>query len=135
MEEHIEQLPWLTISMVSHYNSTYSEEDALPTVIGTRHQTAVSGVTDSFPVNSSWLRNYASSMAATPSCAIMTASTEADDSQGTSKRGSRPKGTTNASKQSLNDLIREAFDECAKEVVTLKTFALDKTIKHGTANK
>jgi hypothetical protein len=117
MDEHIKQFQWLTINMASHYNSTYSEEDALHVVIYTHHQTGVSGITDSSPVNSAWLRSSVAPMAATPSGAILTASetpTGADDSQCTSKRGGRPKGTINASKEAHNDLVREPLEKSAR---------------------
>jgi hypothetical protein len=52
MNEHIKQYPWLTRSMMNHYTSTYLEEDNLPMVIDTHHQTVVAGITDSSPVNS-----------------------------------------------------------------------------------
>jgi hypothetical protein len=69
---------------------------------------------------------------------ILTASktpTEADDPQGTTNRGGRPNGTTNATKEAHVDLAREALDECTVEVVTMHAFALDKTLKHATGKK
>jgi hypothetical protein len=95
MDDHIKQFPWLTIYMISHNNISYSEEYALTMLIDTHQQNVESDITNSSPVNSAWLRNDVAPMAATPSGTILTASetpTEADDSQGTSKRGGRPKG-------------------------------------------
>jgi hypothetical protein len=123
------------MNMVNHCIKTYQNVDALPTVIDTHHQTVVSGIADLSPVNSVQLRTPVTLMVAPPIGTILTAATECDDSQGTSNRGGHPKGTTNASKQALGDLVREALGECTIEVATLKALALDKTHKDDTGNR
>jgi hypothetical protein len=46
----------------------------------------------------------------TPCGTIPTAATEGDDSQGPAKRAGRPKGTTQASKKDIDDVISEFIE-------------------------
>jgi hypothetical protein len=96
-------------------------------VIETHHQTVVSGITDSLPVNSALLRSTIPTAYQSP--------IEPEHSQGASSRGGRPKGNANASNRALTDLVREALDKCAIKFVTLKAFTCDKTLHHATRNK
>jgi hypothetical protein len=142
MEEHIKQFPWLTRNMMNHYINTY-HSDNLPIVIDTHHHNVVSGITDTSPVNAVLLRSMIpTEMSPTKTSRIPIASrTESSSmmpikpSQGTSRRGGRPKGTTHASKQDLNGILIEALEECAVECVTLKAFARDKILKDVTGRK
>jgi hypothetical protein len=97
-------------------------------VIDTHHQTVVSGITDSSPVNAAKLRNTVAPAVATPRGTILTTATGRDDSQGQSNRVGRPKGKTQASKKAIDDVICEALDECAVEIVMLKAHVLDNTL-------
>jgi hypothetical protein len=137
VEEHIKQFPWLTRNIMNHYISN-CHSDNLPIVIDTPRQTVVSGISDTSSVNAALLR----SMIPTKMSLIPTASrtkssrtTPTEPSQGTSRRGGRPKGTTNAPKQALNGISREALDECAIEFTTLKYFARNKSLKDVTGRK
>jgi hypothetical protein len=119
---------------MNHYISTY-HSDNLPIAIDTHHQTVVSGITTgTSTVNDVVLRSMiatasrteSSSMTSTePSCST----TPTTPSQGTSRRGGHQKGTTNASKEALNSITREALYECITEFVTLNTFATTKSLK------
>jgi hypothetical protein len=136
VDEHIQQFPWLIINMVNHYINIYQKGDTLPTVIDTHHQTVVPGITDSSPVHAAWLRTAFAPMVTSPSGTTLTVATKCDDSQGPSNRGGHPKGTTQASKKALDNVIPEALDECAVEfAMVLKAHANEKTLKHATGHK
>jgi hypothetical protein len=139
IEEHINQCPWLNRDMMKHYINTHRSYNP-PIVIYTHHQTVVPGITDTSSVNDALLRStnatasWTESSSTTPikpSCST----TPTKHSQGTSRRGGRPKLTTQASKEVLNGISREALDECAIEFVTLKSFAIAKSLKDATGRR
>jgi UV DNA damage repair endonuclease len=115
---------------MNHYINTH-HSDNIPIAIDTHHQTVVSGITDTSLVNDGLLRSTIATASRTESSSTMLT----EPSQGTSKRGGRPKVTTRASKEALNGIYREALDEFAIEFATLKSFAITKSQKDVTGRR
>jgi hypothetical protein len=104
MEEHIKKFPSLIRNMMNHYISTY-HSDNLTILIDTHHQTDVSGITNTSPVNAALLcSTIATEMRMIPTFSRTESSstTLTEPSPGTSRIGGHPKGTTKASKEALN---------------------------------
>ena len=159
VEEHLPHFPWLTRNMVHHFITTHTDENMVPTVIKTSHQTVVSGLTDlQSPVSAARARRSPPAVAApvvtTPAVTTPAATTQlvvatepvittdnaantevtsraSTNTEDTSNKGGRPQGSTNSAKKTIQSILADALDECVMEVACLKSLAKEKAQKEG----
>jgi hypothetical protein len=139
VKEHLPHLPWLTRNMMHHFITTYTNENIVPAVIQTKHQTVVSRLTD-FPSPVSAATHRAAEPITTTELVIAmepvfttedgtlpVTSPASTNTHDTSNKGGRPNGSTHTAMNVRQSFYTEALNESAIEVAFLEALSQERS--------
>jgi hypothetical protein len=146
VEEPLPHFPWLTRNMVHHFITTYTytDENMVPIVIQTKHQTVVSGLTNLPSPVSAATRSATEPITTTELVATMEPVFTTEDGVNTevtspastntyeaSNKGGHQHESTQAAIKASQSVYKESLYECTIEVTCIKALALERTQKLG----